>query len=75
MAKQLIKYGDDAAIVIDKPILEMLHVSFETLFELSTDGVNLILSPQALRSQESTVLKSLEKVNKKYSSVLAKLGE
>jgi antitoxin component of MazEF toxin-antitoxin module len=75
MVKQLIKHGNSAAIVIDKPILEMLHISSETSFELSTDGRNLILSPQGEVSQEKCVLESLEKINKKYSRVLAKLGE
>jgi antitoxin component of MazEF toxin-antitoxin module len=75
MVKQLIQHGNSAALVIDKPILEMLHISFETAFELSTDGKNIILSPQSVPSQENDVLASLEKINKKYANVLAKLGE
>jgi antitoxin component of MazEF toxin-antitoxin module len=75
MVKQLIQHGNSAALVIDKPILEMLNISPETAFELSTDGVNLILSPQNVVSQENDVLDALEKVNKKYARVLAKLGK
>ena len=75
MVKKLIQHGNSMALVIDKPIMEMLKITSETTFELSTDGKNLILSPQTEHDQEKNILKSLEKINKKYGSVLKKLGE
>jgi len=75
MVKKLIQHGNSAALVIDKPILEMLKITNETTFELTTDGRNLILSPQNESTQENDVLHSLEKINKKYGFVLQKLGE
>ena len=75
MVKRLIQHGNSAALVIDKPIMEMLKITNETTFELSTDGKNLILSPQIEHSQEMNILISLEKINKKYGSVLKRLGE
>jgi len=75
MVKKLIQHGNSMALVIDKPIMEMLKITSETTFELSTDGKNLILSPQIEHDQEKNILKSLEKINKKYGSVLKKLGE
>ena len=75
MVKKLIRHGNSFALVIDKPTMEMLKISNETTFELSTDGRNLILSPQTENTQEDDILHSLEKVNKRYGSVLQKLGE
>jgi len=75
MVKKLIQHGNSAALVIDKPIMEILNITNETTFELSTDGKNLILSPQIENDQESTVIHSLEKINKKYGTVLRRLGE
>jgi len=75
MVKQLIRHGNSTALVLDKPILEILKISDETVFEISTDGRNIILSPQNDCSQEGCVLDSLAKINKKYGTVLAKLGE
>jgi antitoxin component of MazEF toxin-antitoxin module len=75
MVKRLIQHGNSAALVIDKPILEMLNITNETIFEISTDGRNLILSPQIERSQEMDVINSLERINKKYGNVLKKLGK
>ncbi|MDR1998216.1 MAG: AbrB/MazE/SpoVT family DNA-binding domain-containing protein [Candidatus Margulisbacteria bacterium] len=74
MAKKLIQHGNSAALVIDKPIMEMLHITSETYFELSTDGKNIILSPQNTINQENNILESLKKINKKYGNVLKKLG-
>jgi len=75
MVKKLIQHGNSVALVIDKPIMEILNITNETSFELSTDGKNLILSPQIENNQENTVIHSLEKINKKYGAVLRRLGE
>jgi hypothetical protein len=53
--------------------MEMLHITSETSFELSTDGKNIILSPQNTIAQENNILDSLERMNKKYSNVLQRL--
>jgi hypothetical protein len=55
--------------------MEMLHITNETFFELSTDGKNIILSPQNTVTQETDILESLKNINKKYGNVLKKLGE
>jgi antitoxin component of MazEF toxin-antitoxin module len=75
MVKKLIQHGNSSALVIDKPIMEILNITNETSFELSTDGRNLILSPQIENNQENKIMHSLEKINKKYGTVLKRLGE
>ena len=75
MVKKLIQHGNSTALVIDKPIMEILNITNETFFELSTDGRNLILSPQVEYNQERDIIQSLEKINKKYGTVLKQLGE
>jgi len=75
MTKRLIQHGNSAALIIDKPIMELLNITNETTFQLSTDGKNIILSPQNEKIQEKDILGSLEKINKKYGKVLKKLGE
>lgn len=75
MVKKLIQHGNSAALVIDKPIMEMLNITNETTFEISTDGRNLILSPQTESNREKDIMHSLETINKKYGAVLKRLGE
>lgn len=45
MIKKLVSHGNSAALIIDKPILDLLKVDMETPFEISTDGKNLIILP------------------------------
>jgi antitoxin component of MazEF toxin-antitoxin module len=75
MVKRLIQHGNSAALVIDKPIMEMLNITNETAFELTTDGRNLILSPKTIQGKERNIIASLEKINKKHGAVLKRLGE
>ncbi|QQO07571.1 AbrB/MazE/SpoVT family DNA-binding domain-containing protein [Breznakiella homolactica] len=75
MVKKLIQHGNSAALVIDKPILEMLNISADTPLEITTDGKNIIVSPQNEAKEEGDILRSLEKINRKYGKTLKKLGE
>ena len=75
MTKKLIQHGNSVALVLDKPILELLNININTPFEVTTDGKNLILSPQSENDPEVNIMASLERINKKYSKVLQKLGE
>jgi len=75
MVKKLIQHGNSVALVIDKPIMEILKITNETTFELSTDGKNLILSPQIGDNQENMIINSLKRVNQKYGAVLSRLAK
>ncbi len=45
MIKKMVSHGNSAALIIDKPILEILKIDMDTPLEVSTDGKNLIISP------------------------------
>ena len=75
MVKKLIQHGNSAALILDKPILDLLNLKVDTPLEITTDGKNLIISPQSDVNKEKDILASLEKINKKYSRTLQKLGE
>lgn len=58
MVKTLVKHGNSYALIIDKPILELLHISPDTPLEISTqDGKSLVVRPEfdrAARVAEAT---------------------
>ena len=74
MVKQLIKHGNSAAVILDKPILELLNVKMETPLEITTDGRSIIISPMTEDKAEADLLDSLKKINRKHSETLRKLG-
>ena len=75
MIKHLVKHGNSAALIIEKPILELLKVKLDTPLEISTDGKNIIISPQKDENGEEMVIQSLLKINKKHRNTLKKLSE
>ncbi len=75
MVKKLVQHGNSAALIMDKSILDLLKIKFDTPLEITTDGKNLIISPQSADTEESDVLLALEKVNHKFGRTLKRLGE
>lgn len=45
MQKKLSAIGNSLGLIIDKPILELLHIDKDTTLEVSTDGEALIIRP------------------------------
>ena len=75
MVKRLTKHGNSLALLIDRPILELLKIDANTPLELSTDGQVLIVSPVRNAEHEEKFNKALEKVNRKYGRALKRLAE
>jgi antitoxin component of MazEF toxin-antitoxin module len=75
MVKRMVKHGNSSALIIDKPILELLSIDNETPLEIVTDGKNIIISPLNEIQKSENLKKSLDKVNLKYSNTLKKLAE
>ena len=75
MIKKLTKHGNSYALVIDKPILAMLHISPETPLELTTNGDTLLISPVRSKARQERVRKSLERINDKFGDDLRRLAE
>lgn len=55
MIKKLSRYGNSSAVLIDKPILELLNITQDTLLKISTDGTKIFIEPlsaEAAREHE-----------------------
>ena len=74
MIKKLVSHGNSAALIIDKPILQLLKADTDTPFEVTTDGKSLIISPVKDAKCEKKFRTALEKVNKKHGKTLRKLA-
>jgi len=53
MEKRLSRYGNSLALIIDKPILELLHITEDTVLQISTDGKRIIITPKNNQSDAS----------------------
>ena len=75
MQKMLIKHGNSLALVIDKPILELLQISQDTPLEISTNGDHLLVKPCRDPDQKKRLKQSLKTINGKFADDLRKLAE
>ncbi len=75
MIKKLVSHGNSAALIIDKPIMDLLKVNMKTPFEVTTDGRNLIISPVESGKREKRFRAALEQVNKAHGKTLKKLAQ
>ena len=75
MQKMLIKHGNSLALVIDKPILDMLQISAETPLELSTNGDQILVTPCRDKSRQKKLAASLKSINEKFGDDLRKLAQ
>ncbi len=75
MVKHLTAHGNSAALIIDKPILDILKISMDTPLELSTDGKNLIVSPIKDAQREEKFKKAAAKIMKRHHKTFEDLAK
>ncbi len=75
MIKKLIQHGNSSALIIDKPIMELLNIDLGSHLELSTDGTNIIISPVNDKNRLKRLSSSLKNINARHSNTLRKLAK
>jgi len=74
MVKKLTKHGNSLALVIERPILDLLGAKPDTPFDLTTDGEVLVLTPVKGKSRAKAFGAALDRTNSKYAKALKKLA-
>ncbi|MEI6592991.1 MAG: hypothetical protein WCL47_07100 [Holophagaceae bacterium] len=49
MRKTLSRHGNSYALVLERSLMELLHITPETPLEIKTDGTSLTITPQVTR--------------------------
>lgn len=75
MIKTLTKHGNSAALVIERPILDLLGATIDTAFEVVTDGQALVLTPVKDPVRANKFRKSMDKVGKRYAKSFEELAK
>ena len=75
MQKTLTRHGNSLAIVIERPILELLNADASTVFDVSTDGTALVLTPIRDKDSATAVHSAIEKVGKRYAKSFEELAK
>jgi antitoxin MazE len=75
MVKKLTKHGNSLALVIDRPILDLLNIDPDTPLEVTTDGKQLIVAPVKSSARRKKFDAAQELAHKRYGRALRKLAE
>ena len=75
MVKRLTQHGNSAALIIDKPVLELLKITMDTPLEITTDGQNLIISPVRGVRRKQRFRLALKAINRRHGQTLKELAK
>jgi len=71
MIKKLTRHGKSLALVIDRPILDLLKIDPKTALDLGTDGQRLFIAP----AEQLEKRKKFETAHKRYDEAFKKPAE
>ena len=74
MTKTLTKHGNSLALVIEKPILDLLKIDSDTQLSVTTDGRCLIIAPADAKRRKKFDAAS-QKVHREWNDVFRRLAE
>ena len=75
MFKTIARHGNSAALVIERPILELLKADADTVFEITTNGVSLILTPVGKGERAAALRTSMERVARRHKRTFEELAK
>ncbi|MCX7426990.1 MAG: AbrB/MazE/SpoVT family DNA-binding domain-containing protein [Planctomycetia bacterium] len=75
MTKKLSKHGNSLALVIDRPILDLLGIDEQTPLNISTDGRVLVIAPAPDKRRRKEFQRALDACNEQYGETLKRLAE
>lgn len=75
MIKTLVKHGNSYALVIDKPVLDLLSITPDTPLSITTDGRALVLSPVTDAERKARFGRALKETNRRFGRALRRLAD
>jgi antitoxin component of MazEF toxin-antitoxin module len=75
MIKRLTKHGNSMALVIDRPILDLLKIDDDTPLEVSTDGKSLTIVPATPTARRKKFEKAQAFAHARYGRTFKRLAE
>lgn len=75
MVKKLTRHGNSFALIIDRPILDLLKIDAETPLDVSTDGQQLIVARAKSSPRRKKFEAAQEWAHRRYGKAFQKLAE
>ena len=75
MVKKLTKTGNSLALVIDKPLLDLVKIDADTPLEVSSDGNVIVISPLRDKKRTARLRAVAADAHRRYGGVFKRLAE
>jgi antitoxin component of MazEF toxin-antitoxin module len=75
VVKKLTRHGNSLALVIDRPILDLLRIDQDTPLEITTDGRQLTVAPAEMSPRRKKFERAQAWAHKKYGRAFKRLAE
>ena len=75
MVKKLTRHGNSLALIIDRPILDLLKIDPETLLDVSSDGKQLIITPAQPSARRKKFEAAQASAHKRYGKAFQELAK
>lgn len=75
MIKTLTKHGNSWALVIDKPIMELLKIEPTTPLQISTNGQHILIERAPVEERKERFKAATQAVVKRHAKAFKKLAE
>ena len=75
MIKRLTRHGNSMALVIDRPILDLLKIDDETPLEVTTDGKSLTIARAKSSERRNRFEKAQAFAHSRYGRAFKRLAE
>lgn len=75
MIKRLTRHGNSLALVIDRPILDLLKIDADTPLEVWTDGTALHVAPARDPEAQRKLVEAVNEANRRYGKALKRLAD
>jgi antitoxin component of MazEF toxin-antitoxin module len=74
MVKKLTRHGNSMALVIDKPILDLLRIEPDTPLDVTTDGKRLVIEPARASARRRKFEQAMADVERKFGGAFKRLA-
>lgn len=75
MVKTLQKHGNSQALVIEKPVLDLLGITQDTPLQITVSGSSLVITPIHVGIGADEVKASVARLRPRYRRMLENLAE
>ncbi len=75
IVKRLTRQGNSSALIIDRPLMELLDIDTETPLKVTVEGRKLIIEPLSGEERKARFGQVMEKTGRRHAELFRRLAK